>query len=61
LGGKLFGRRGQQCKAKITEEHFPIFSQQHIFGLDIAMDHTVVMGVLQGCGDPLDVGHHEVK
>ena len=49
--------RSEQRDAEIAEQHLPACSHQHILRLDIAVDHLVVMGVLQGGSDLLHVGH----
>src|SRR5258706_5430482 len=48
------------CDAEVAEQNLVIASQQHVLRLDVAMDQFLVMGILQGGRDLLDVGDHSM-
>ena len=45
--------------AKVTEQDLASPPQQHVLGLDIAVDELFLVGVLQGIGHLLDVVHDQ--
>src|SRR5258708_6323185 len=47
---------GYQGNAKVAEHHLVVWPEQHVFWLDVSMNNPVLMSVLQGSGDLLDVG-----
>ncbi len=48
-------------KAKVTEDHLTFGVEQEILRLDITMDHALLMGIIEGGGDLLDIGHDLLK
>src|SRR5258708_17110642 len=44
------------CDAEVAEQNLVIASQPHVLPLDVAMDHVLVMCILQGASDSLDAG-----
>ncbi len=50
---------GDGSNAKITEQDLVVLSQEHIFWLDIAMNQSLVMCVLQRACNLLDIGDDE--
>src|SRR5258708_35990052 len=46
---------------KITEQKLIVESDEHILRLDVAMDHFVAMGVLEGRCNLREVAHHRAQ
>src|SRR6266852_3963894 len=47
--------------AKVREQYLIALSHKHVLWFDVAMDESLVMGILQGVGDLLDVGDNRRK
>src|SRR5258708_1003704 len=56
--GTLFEYLGN---TKVTEQEGTIGSQQDIFWLDIAMNHTMIMGILQSRSQLADIAIENIK
>src|SRR5712692_6263174 len=46
---------GEVGQAEVTKQDLIVWSQQHVLRLDIAMDQSLVMGILQRCRNLGDV------
>src|SRR2546425_8536696 len=49
------GTLSYQGYAKVTEQDFIVSPEQHILRLDVPVDQLLIMGILQGIGDLLDI------
>jgi len=49
------GMPGEQAQAKVTEQEVKTLAQEQVLRLDITVDESLVMGILQGSGDLLDI------
>src|ERR1700730_15771006 len=56
LAARILGL-GHRGNTEIAEQDLVIASQQHILWLNIAMDHFLIMSILQGIGHLFDVGN----
>ena len=48
-------------QAEVRQQHLTVLPQQHVFWLDIQVNHTLVMRVLQGISNLFDIGNHGIK
>jgi hypothetical protein len=47
---------GRGSDAKVTEPYLVVGSEQDVLWLDIAMDQSLIVGMLQGRGNRTDIG-----
>ena len=52
------GTLGNQSNAEISEKDLVFTPDKHIFGLDIAVNHTLTMSILYGKSNLLNVVHN---
>ena len=44
------------CNAEVAEQDFVVCAKEHVLRLDVTVDAPLVMSILQGGGDLLDIG-----
>src|SRR6266566_8396892 len=56
-----FRTSSKQRQTKIAEEHLMFGSYEHVFGFEIAVEQTLIVGELQGRGDGARVGDDSLE
>src|SRR5579884_3605053 len=55
------GVRCEDGKAKVTEQDVIVRTEQHVLGFDIAVDESVIVGVLQGGSYLIDIANNGLE